>query len=100
MEEKLVLLPTQVNSKKEMLAKISKCLCQNLVIGVQRTNQSCVQQSRNPCNYRKVYYFIFKFLDSQHKISIVLWLLNLQNLKMNYKQLRLVSLHHVNTECT
>ena len=35
------------------------------------TNQSCVQRSQNPCNFEKVYYFVFKFLDSQHKISIV-----------------------------
>ena len=29
------------------------------------TNQSCVQRSRNPRNFEKVYYFVFKFLDSQ-----------------------------------
>ena len=57
--------------KKEMSAKISKCLCRNLFIGAA---QSCVQRSRNPRNFEKVYYFVFKFLDSQHKISIVLWL--------------------------
>ena len=56
--------------EKEMTAKISKCLCHRSC----NTNQSCVQRSRNPCNFEKVYYFVFKFLDSQHKISIVLWL--------------------------
>ena len=38
------------------------------------TNQSCVQRSQNPHIFEKVYYFAFKFLDSKHKISIVLWL--------------------------
>ena len=41
------------------------------------TNQSCVQRSRNPCNFETVHYFVFKFLDSQHKISVVLLLLDL-----------------------
>ena len=52
-----------------------------------------------------MYYFVFKFLDSQHKFSIVLWLPYLQNifslfddsanktkafnLKVNCKELRL-----------
>ena len=60
--------------KKEMLAKTSKCLCRNLYIEELWTNQNCVQRSQNPRNFEKVYYFVFKFLDSQHKISIVLWL--------------------------
>ena len=29
------------------------------------TNQICVQRSRNCRNFEKVYYFVFKFLDSQ-----------------------------------
>ena len=51
--------------KKEMLAKISKCLCRNLIIQSPNTNQSCVQRSQNPLNFEKVYCFVFKFLDLQ-----------------------------------
>ena len=36
------------------------------------TNQSYVQRSQNPRNFEKIYYFVFTFLDSQHKISIIL----------------------------
>ena len=52
----------------------------------------------------------FKFLDSQHKISVVLWLLYLFedstnkskafNLKVNCKELKLVFLYYKNTKCT
>ena len=52
----------------------------------------------------------FKFLDSQYKISIVLWLSYLFedstnnskafNLKVNCKELKLVFLHYENTKCT
>ena len=30
------------------------------------------KRSQNPCNFEKVYYFVFQSLDSQNKISIVL----------------------------
>ena len=33
------------------------------------TNLRCIQRSQNPRNFEKVYYFVLKFLDSQHKIS-------------------------------
>ena len=59
--------------KKEMPAKKSKCLCWILFIGA-AAQISCVQRSQSPCNFEKVYYFAFKYLDLQHKISIVLWL--------------------------
>ena len=36
------------------------------------TNQSYVQRSRNPRKFEKIYYFVFNFLGSQHKISIIL----------------------------
>ena len=36
------------------------------------TNQSCVQRSRKSRNFEKVCYFVFKFLNLQHKISIAL----------------------------
>ena len=82
------------------------------------TNQSCVQRSQNLRNFEKLYYFVFKFLDSQHKISIVydcllmktfFIYLTVQNrikafrLKVTCKELKLVFVHevnHVNTECT
>ena len=60
--------------KKEMSAKISKCLCQNLhmwaatqIIAVCRHHKILVTLKRGIT-------LSFKFLDMQQKISIVLWL--------------------------
>ena len=36
------------------------------------TNLSCLQRSQDPHNFEKVYYFVFKFLNLQQKIAIVL----------------------------
>ena len=54
------------NVSKDIKVPVLKCVHRS-----SNTNQSCVQRSQNPCNFEKVYYFVFKFLDSQHKISIV-----------------------------
>ena len=34
-------------------------------------NQSCVQRSQNPCNFEKMYYVVFKFLDLQQYSYII-----------------------------
>ena len=73
-----VLLCTQVNRLDKNVGKDIKVPVSKSVYRSSSTNQSCVQRSRNPRNFEKVYYFVFKFLDSQHKISIVLWLSHLR----------------------
>ena len=45
--------------KKEMSAKIIKVPVSKPVHRSRNTNQSCVQRSRNPRNFQKVYYFVF-----------------------------------------
>ena len=101
--------------KKEMSAKISKCLCRNLFIGAATqiravykdheilvTFERCTTLSfkfktRNtkfPVFYDYTYENIFRlFGDSANKTKAF-------NLKVNCKELRLVFVHHVNTECT
>ena len=69
--------------KKEMLAKTSKCLFWNLFIAI-AAHISCLQRLWNTCNFEKVYYSDFKFLDWQHKISIVLWFLWVLRLLLFY----------------
>ena len=80
------------------------------------TNQSCVQRSRKPRKFEKVYYFVSKSLDSQKKFLLFYDCRTYENifrlfddsanktkafnLKVNCKELRLVFVHHVNTECT
>ena len=72
MEEDLVLLCTQMNRLERNVGKDIEVHVSKTVHRSRSTNQSCVQRSQNPRNFEKVYYFVFKFLDSQHKISIVL----------------------------
>ena len=72
MEESLVLLCTQVNRLDRNVGKDIKNPVSKSVNRSSSTNQTCVQRSRNPRNFEKVYYFAFKFLFSLHKISIVL----------------------------
>ena len=57
-----------------MTARISKSLCQNLFIGAPTQIRAVYKDHENPRNFEKVYYFVFVFLELQHKISIVLWL--------------------------
>ena len=96
---------------KEMSAKISKYLCRNLFIGAAAqiravhkydkilvTLKRCITLS---CNTKfllfydcRTYENIFRlFDDSANKTKAF-------NLKKNCKELRLVFVHHVNTECT
>ena len=79
------------------------------------TNQSCVQRSQNPRNFEKVHYFVFKFLDHNTKFLLFYDCCTCENIfrlfddsanktkdfdwKVNCKELRLVFVHHVNTEC-
>ena len=65
MKEKLVLLCTQVNRQERNVGKDIKVPVSKPVHRSCSTNQSCIQRSRNPCDFEKV-------LDSQHKISAVL----------------------------
>ena len=76
------------------------------------TNQSYLQRSQNPCNFEKVYYLVFKNCDTKflllydcrtYRSIFCLFDENktkVLNLKVNYKELTLVFVHHVNTECT
>ena len=99
--------------KKEISTKISKS---QPIHRSRNTDQSFVQKSQNLRNFKKVHYFVLKFLDSQHKMSIILWLSKLQkhfrlfddsanktkavNLNMKYTEMRLVFVYRENTECT
>ena len=98
-----------------MPAKLSKCLCQNLFIGATTQIRAVQKDHEITINLKRCITLSFKFLDPQHKISIVLWLpyKNIShlfgssanktkafNLKVNCKELTLVFVHHVNTECT
>ena len=56
-----------------MSAKISKCLCRNLFVGAAAQIRAVYKDHEILEKFEKVY-FVFKFLDLQHQISIVLWL--------------------------
>ena len=70
------------------------------VLGAAAQIRAVYTRSQNPRNFEKVYYFVFKFLDLQHQIYIVLRLLyfclfensanktKAFNLKVNFKELR------------
>ena len=60
--------------KKEMSAKISKCLCQNLFIGAATWIRAVYKDHKILVTLKRCITLSFKFLDSKHKISIVLWL--------------------------
>ena len=85
--------------KKEMSGKILKCLCWNLFIGAAAQIRAVYKDHKI-----LVYNFVFKFLDSQYKICVVLWLWYRESIfrlfKVNWKELRLVFVHRVNTDCT
>ena len=72
MEEKLVLLCTQVNKSKRNVDKDIKVPVLKPANRNHTKDQSFLQRSQDPRNFEKVYYFVFKFLDSQHNISIIL----------------------------
>ena len=87
--------------KKEMLGKISKCLCLNLFIGVaaqlraaQKDHEILVTLKNTKFllfDYCRAYKNIFRlFEDSANKTKAF-------NLRVNSKKLRLVFVHHVNT---
>ena len=57
--------------KKEMLAKIWKYLCQILFIGVAAQIRAVYKDTKS-LTLKRCITLLFKFLDSQHKISIVL----------------------------
>ena len=59
MEENLVLLCTQVNRLERNFGKDIKVPVLKTVHRSRVTNQSCVQRLQNPCNFEKVYYFVF-----------------------------------------
>ena len=96
--------------KKEMSAKISKCLCRNLLIGATTQIRAVYEDHKILVTFKRCITLSLLFLDSQHKIYIVLWLLLLWkhfsfdksanktkafNLKVNCKELRLVFTHRV-----
>ena len=60
--------------KKEMSAKISKCLCQNLFIGAAIQIRAVCKDHEILVTLKRCITLPIKFLDSQYKISIVLWL--------------------------
>ena len=64
--------------KKEMLAKISKCLCWNLFIGATTQIRAVCKDHEIFVTLKRCITLSFKFLDLQHKVFIVLWLSYLQ----------------------
>ena len=61
--------------KKEMLAKISKCLCWNLFIGATTQIRAVYKDHKILVILKRCITLSFKSLDLQHNISNVLWLL-------------------------
>ena len=49
------------NVGKDMKMSVSKAVHRSC-----NTNQSCVQKSENPCNFEKVYYFVFFVFATQN----------------------------------
>ena len=65
--------------KKEMSAKISKCLCRNLFIGAATQIRAVHKDQEVLVTFKRCITLSFTLLlDLQHKISIVLWLSYLQ----------------------
>ena len=60
--------------KKKMLAKISKCQCRNLLIGAATQIRAVYKDHEILVTLKRCITFLFKFLDSQRKISIDLLL--------------------------
>ena len=58
--------------KKEMSAKISKCLCRNLFIGATAQIRAVYKHHEIPVTLKRCITLSLRFLDSQHEISIVL----------------------------
>ena len=57
--------------KKEMSAKIPKYLCRNLCIAATAQIRAVYKHHKILVTLKMfIYYFVFKFLDSNHKISI------------------------------
>ena len=67
-----VVLCSRVNRSERNVGKDIKVPVSKPVHKSRRTNQSYAQRSRKPGDFEKLYYFVFKFLGSQHKISIFL----------------------------
>ena len=64
--------------KKEMSAKISKCLCRNLFTGAATQTRAVYKDDEILVTLKRCIPLHFKFLDSQHKVYVVLWLSYLQ----------------------
>ena len=65
--------------KKEMSAKISKCLCRNLFIGAATQIRAVYKDQEVLVTFKRCITLSFTLLlDLQHEISIVLWLSYLQ----------------------
>ena len=71
MEEKLVLLCTQVNRKERNVGKDIKVLVLKPVYRRAAAQVRAVYKDHQ-IPVTLVYYFVFKFLDSQQKISVAL----------------------------
>ena len=95
-----------------MSAKISKCLCRNLLIRAATQIKAVYKDHETLVTLKRCITLSFKLLDSQHKISIVLYCCTYKNifrffgdsanktrilnLELNCKELRPFFLHHVN----
>ena len=66
--------------KKEMSARISKCLCRNLFIGATAQLRAVYKDHKILVTFKRCITLSFKFLDLQHKISIILWLFTYKNI--------------------
>ena len=99
-----------------MPTKISKCLCQNLFIGAAAQIRAVYKDHEILITLKRCITLSFKFLvASQNFYSFMIVVLTKTffvlfgdsanrtkafNLKVNYNELTLVFVHHVNTECT
>ena len=63
---------TSGKGKKEMSAKISKCLCRNLFIGAVTQIRAVSKNHEILITLKRCITLSFKFLDLQNKISVVL----------------------------
>ena len=101
--------------RKEMLAKMSKYLCWNLFIRATTQIRAVYKDHKILVTLKSYITLSFKFLDLQHKICIFLChtyenifhlfsdsinKTRFFDLKVNCNELRLVFVHHGNTECT
>ena len=62
---------------KKMSAKMPKCLCRNLFVGAATQIRTVYKDHKILVTLKRLITLSLKFIDSQHKISIALWLLYL-----------------------